>query len=70
VPANSTARVYVPNAAAGKPLYMDGRAVRTVASGGYLRVDELQPGCHIFTTRPGQTVYHDNKLTTVCPNNH
>ena len=67
VPPNSSATVYVPN---GTPdatgVFMDGSRVAGAYSDGYLRVDDVPPGCHVLTTDANATAYSDPKLSGIC----
>ncbi|WP_158074042.1 family 78 glycoside hydrolase catalytic domain [Micromonospora sp. CB01531] len=67
VPGNTVASVFVPagDAATGV-VYVDGRAWPTVRERGYLRVDGVASGCHVFSTAPGGEPKDDERLTSVC----
>jgi hypothetical protein len=70
VPANSIARVFVPNVASGTTsIYEDGLSTGGTVADGYFEVDNVQPGCHVFTIQAADTAtaYSDTKLTGVCP---
>ncbi|WP_405728562.1 glycoside hydrolase family 78 protein [Streptomyces sp. NBC_01537] len=67
VPANTTASVYLPGGTAGATsVFMDGSSVAATYDNGYMRVDNVQPGCHIVTTSSDSTPYSDTKLTGIC----
>jgi hypothetical protein len=67
VPANAVARVFVPNVPAGTTsIYEDGSSVLGTVTDGYLEVDGVQPGCHVFTLQAGTAAYLDGRLTSVC----
>jgi alpha-L-rhamnosidase len=67
VPGNTVASVYVPEAgAASAVVYVDGRATAAVRERGYLRVDGVASGCHVFSTAPGGAPKDDERLTAVC----
>ncbi|WP_328635868.1 family 78 glycoside hydrolase catalytic domain [Streptomyces canus] len=67
VPANTTALVYLPGASAGTTsVYMDGNSVAATYDNGFMRVDDVQPGCHIITSSSSSTPYSDTKLTGIC----
>jgi alpha-L-rhamnosidase len=68
VPPNTAADVRLPGGTAGTTsVYMDGRTVAATYDNGYLRVDGVPPGCHVFTTDPGTSAYGDPRLTGICP---
>lgn len=67
VPGNTAASVYVPAGdAAADTVYVDGRARSAVQERGYLRVDDVASGCHVFSTAPGGAPKDDERLTSVC----
>ncbi|RIJ76506.1 hypothetical protein D1871_11575 [Nakamurella silvestris] len=67
VPANSVARVYVPGATAGMTsIYQDGISVPATYDGGYLRVETVTPGCHVFSTVAGPAAGANSRLTGIC----
>jgi alpha-L-rhamnosidase len=71
VPPDTGAEVYVPGgSAASTSVYMDGRKVAATYDNGFLRVDGVQPGCHVLTTDPGQSAYRDTRLTGICPDGY
>jgi len=68
VPANSAARVYVPGATVGDAsIYMDGKSTAAAYDSGYLRVDNVPPGCHVFSKQSGTAAGLDTRLTGICP---
>jgi hypothetical protein len=69
VPANSVARVFVPDQApdGAAVIYEDGSLITGTVSGGYFRVDDVPPGCHVFSTAAGAGPGADSKLTGICP---
>jgi hypothetical protein len=69
VPANATARVFVPDAAPDGPavIYEDGSLIPGTVTNAYFEADKVQPGCHVFSTAPGAAPGHDTELTSVCP---
>ncbi|EDY57004.1 MULTISPECIES: alpha-L-rhamnosidase C-terminal domain-containing protein [Streptomyces] len=67
VPANTTSSVYLPGGTEGTTsVFMDGNSVAAAYDNGFLRVDDVQPGCHIVTTSSDSTPYSDTKLTGIC----
>jgi alpha-L-rhamnosidase len=67
VPGNTTASVYVPaGGATSDVVYVDGRRAQAVRDRGYLRVDGVDSGCHVFSTAPGGDPKDDERLTAVC----
>lgn len=67
VPGNTVASVHVPAADGGADVvYVDGRATPAVRERGYLRVDGVPSGCHVFSTAPGGAPKDDDRLTSVC----
>jgi len=71
VPANSVARVFVPGATAGATsVYQDGIAVPATVDAGYLRVEDVQPGCHVYSTAPGTAAGLSTRLTGICPDGY
>jgi alpha-L-rhamnosidase len=71
VPANTSATVYLPGGSAtDTSVFMDGRSVDVSYDNGYLKVDDVQPGCHVFTSDPGPDAYRDTKLTGICPSGY
>ena len=69
VPANSVARVFVPDDVAdgAAVIYEDGSLIAGRVAGGYFEADNVQPGCHVFSTAPGAGPGADAKLTGICP---
>jgi alpha-L-rhamnosidase len=68
VPANSTATIYIPSSnSSASSVYMDGEAAPASYGDGYLEVDNVDPGCHVFSTQDTATAYRDQRLTSVCP---
>lgn len=69
VPANSIARVFVPDEVAdgAAVIYEDGSLITGRATGGYFEADNVQPGCHVFSTAPGAAPGADARLTGICP---
>ena len=68
VPANATATVEVPvGDTPGSSVFMDGIEVPATADGGYLRVDDVPPGCHVFTATRDSQARSDPQLLSVCP---
>ncbi|MGW7166851.1 family 78 glycoside hydrolase catalytic domain [Streptomyces sp. NPDC054884] len=67
VPANTTASVYLPGGTAGTTsVFMDGSSVAATYDNGFLRVDGVQPGCHVVTTASDSSPYSDTRLTGIC----
>jgi alpha-L-rhamnosidase len=67
VPANAVARVLVPGVPDGTTsIYEDGAPVAGRVTDGFFAVDDVAPGCHVFTTNPGMAPYLDDRLTSVC----
>ena len=67
VPGNTVASVHVPAGdATDEVVYVDGRATPAVRERGYLRVDGVTRGCHVFSTAPGGGPKDDDRLTSVC----
>ncbi|MCW3839871.1 glycoside hydrolase family 78 protein [Micromonospora yasonensis] len=67
VPGNTVASVFVPAGdATADVVYVDGRARPAVRERGYLRVDGVASGCHVFSTAPGGEPKDDERLTSVC----
>ncbi|MDX3800164.1 family 78 glycoside hydrolase catalytic domain [Streptomyces sp. AK04-3B] len=67
VPANTSASVYLPGGTAGTTsVFMDGSSVAATYDNGFLRVDGVQPGCHVVTTASDSTPYSDVRLTGIC----
>jgi alpha-L-rhamnosidase len=67
VPGNTMAAVYVPTGAAtADVVYVNGRAVPAERDRGYLRVDGVTAGCHVFSTAPGGGPKDDQRLMSVC----
>ena len=69
VPANSVARVFVPDDATDGPaaIYQDGALITGTVTNGYFEADNVQPGCHVCSTLPGGTAGQDTRLTGACP---
>lgn len=70
VPANSVARVFVPDDVADGPaaIYQDGSLITGHVTNGYFEAGDVPPGCHVFSSEPGSAPGQDPKLTGVCPN--
>jgi alpha-L-rhamnosidase len=67
VPGNTVASVHVPAGDAVEDVvYVDGRPVAAVRERGYLRVDDVTRGCHVFSTAPGGAPKDDERLTSIC----
>jgi alpha-L-rhamnosidase len=67
VPGNTVASVYVPaRDDTDEVVYVDGRAKPAVRERGYLRVDDVASGCHVFSTAPGGDPKDDERLTSIC----
>ena len=67
VPGNTVASVHVPAGdATADVVYVDGRAAPAVRERGYLRVDGVTKGCHVFSTAPGGAPKDDDRLTSIC----
>lgn len=67
VPGNTVASVYVPAADARKDaVYVDGRRVEATRERGYLRVDDVEPGCHLLSTEQHNRGWRDRHLTAIC----
>lgn len=68
VPPNTTATVYVPDSdGSAAAVYMDGEPVAATYANGFMEVDDVAPGCHVFTTQATATAFRDPKLTSFCP---
>jgi len=68
VPANTTATVEVPvSGTPGTSVFMDGIEVPATADGSFLRVDDVPPGCHVFTAARDSQARSDPQLLSVCP---
>lgn len=69
VPANSVARVFAPDQVSdgAAVIYEDGSLVAGQVTNGYFEVDNVSPGCHVFSTAPGSAPGHDTELTGICP---
>ncbi len=64
---NTVASVHVPAGdATVEVVYVDGRATPAVHERGYLRVDGVASGCHVFSTLPGGDPKDDDRLTSIC----
>jgi alpha-L-rhamnosidase len=67
VPGNTVASVYVPAGDASTDVvYVNGRRTPVVRDRGYLRVDEVTSGCHVFSTSRGGAPKDDSRLISVC----
>jgi alpha-L-rhamnosidase len=45
---------------------MDGDSVTATYDNGFMRVDDVKPGCHVVTTTSDSTPYSNTKLTGIC----
>ncbi|WP_435771480.1 family 78 glycoside hydrolase catalytic domain [Nocardioides sp. SYSU DS0651] len=67
VPGNTVASVHVPAGDASTDVvYVDGRRRPAHRERGYLRVDGVPSGCHVFSTSPGGAPKDDDRLTSIC----
>ncbi|THI95796.1 hypothetical protein E7Z54_18220, partial [Nocardioides sp.] len=67
VPGNTVASVHVPAGATTEDVvYVDGRATPAVRERGYLRVDGVASGCHVFSTASGGDPKDDERLKAIC----
>jgi alpha-L-rhamnosidase len=68
VPGNTRARVYLPGAVAGDDTaFVDGVETKAEYSDGYLRIDGLDPGCHLVSQTAGRPGVPDPRLSGICP---
>ena len=51
-------------------VYVDGIETPAVVERGYLRVDDVPAGCHVFSLEPGDGPGLDEHLTSVCPDGY
>ena len=72
VPGNTVAREFVPGGGeeSDPVVFVDGIETPAVADRGYLRVDDVAAGCHVFSLEPGDGPGLDEHLTSVCPDGY
>ena len=72
VPGNTVAPVFVPAGGRRRRTSSTSTAIATpaVVERGYLRVDDVPAGCHVFSLEPGDGPGLDGHLTSVCPDGY